>query len=109
MSQCYLIIPHRDVYSLRRYTTASLHKCVVTNYYCNASSELPQSEIDAFAATQPKYNNPKTDTGMWSWPKTARWPTECENGCGYQFNDDDGYQVFHEMLYRRVDGSEVDI
>jgi hypothetical protein len=35
------------------------------------------------------------------------WPTECEKGCGYAFTDEDHWQSWQELLYRRTDTSEL--
>lgn len=35
------------------------------------------------------------------------WPTECAQGCGYQFTDDDQWQEWQELLYRRTDTGEL--
>lgn len=37
----------------------------------------------------------------------SRWPTECKHGCGYTFTDDDHWQDWQELIYRRTsDGAE---
>lgn len=35
-----------------------------------------------------------------------RWPTACEEGCGYEFADDDEWQVWQEQVYQRADNGE---
>lgn len=42
-----------------------------------------------------------------SWPHDdERWPLSCD-ACGRTFDDEDRYQLFHERLYRTVDGREM--
>lgn len=36
-----------------------------------------------------------------------RWPAKCARGCGYQFTDDDRWQEWQELLYRRADTGEI--
>jgi hypothetical protein len=36
-----------------------------------------------------------------------RWPTACDQGCGYRFVDDDHRQDWQELLYRRADTGEL--
>lgn len=40
-------------------------------------------------------------------PDDPRWPTECAEGCGYRFTDDDRKQTFTETLYAGADGQPV--
>jgi hypothetical protein len=35
------------------------------------------------------------------------WPTTCAQGCGYQFTEDDRWQRWTELLYRRTDTGEL--
>lgn len=35
-----------------------------------------------------------------------RWPTHCGRGCGYRFTDDDEWQDWSELIYRRTDTGE---
>lgn len=36
-----------------------------------------------------------------------RWPKECRRGCGYKFTDDDHWQMWQELVYRRTDTDEL--
>jgi hypothetical protein len=36
-----------------------------------------------------------------------RWPTECDQGCGYRFTEQDHWQPWGESLYRRTDTGEL--
>jgi hypothetical protein len=35
------------------------------------------------------------------------WPTECAQGCDYVFQDEDQWQRWSELLYRRADNGEL--
>src|ERR1051326_4167398 len=97
MSQCYVVVPDCEVFSLRCYSREISHVCAVTGHYCNAHSVLPYDEVMNFAATQPKYRDAVRWSGCWDWPRDDdRWPRHCDSGCGYAFTEQDSYQVFHE-------------
>lgn len=36
-----------------------------------------------------------------------RWPAACAKGCGYRFTEDDAWQEWQELLYRRTDTGEL--
>lgn len=78
--------------SLRRYANGP---CVGGQYsYHDASVMLDE--------TQDK----KSASGD-LWPHDdPRWPKKCAH-CGYQFKDDDNWQLFHDALYRRIDTGEI--
>lgn len=41
-----------------------------------------------------------------SYPDDARWPTHCRHGCGYEFTNDDHWQPWSLLIYRRTDTGE---
>jgi hypothetical protein len=62
-----------------------------------ATYETHDSEHRTLATVSPEHQAPRED---------PRWPTSCD--CGYVFTNDDEWQHFQDLLYRRIDtGAET--
>jgi len=87
----------------RRYVPSSRQQssCPLNGGYHDASA--PFSDVEAEQQPNGYYRIPDDDMP----PKEAwaGWPTHC--ACGYEFVEDDEWQVFGELLYRRGDTGEL--
>ena len=88
--------------SLRRYAPSTRGTCPKNGYH-DASTPIG----DVACRLELRSNNYK----VWKFEGDAmpprddpRWPKTC--ACGYTFVDTDEWQLFHEPLYRRVDGTD---
>lgn len=81
--------------SLRRYSSGS--DCPVNGYH---NAQTPIGELPAVLIEGGLHRGPDVD----EYEGDARWPTHC--ACGYEFADDDEWQVFTKRLYRAADGRE---
>ena len=84
----------RDEVYLRRYVSGSRGKCQGPDGYHNAMMSIgEQATTDAATGDYHPHDDP-------------RWSTTCT--CGYQFTDEDEWQLFRQRIYRRADtGSEM--
>lgn len=81
--------------SLRRYSSGEGVKCPSQYGYHNAQVHLDDEA-----------RGDETMSGD-LWPHDdRRWPSKCDN-CDYRFTEGDGWQLFHEALYRRLDTGVV--
>jgi hypothetical protein len=95
--RCYLLeITERAQLSLRRYSSGS--KCPLPNGYHDNSVVIGETPVTTdrngyfrIQEEKPPHDDP-------------RWPTRCD--CGYQFTDDDVWQLSWHVIYRRTDTGE---
>jgi hypothetical protein len=93
--QCFFLVPTGvDRLFLRRYksTSSDDDKCSVHGYH----------NVNKFIATEERTE--ESCSGDIHPHNDERWPTHC--GCGYEFTDDDKWQLFREEIYRRQDTGE---
>jgi hypothetical protein len=87
----------RERRSLRRYRSSEKAKCSASGYgYCNA--EVPIGEGPAGSSSR------SWSTRSEALALDSRWPISC--ACGYEFADDDQWQLFTRHIYRRPDTGE---
>jgi len=98
---CFLLAPtDKARLKLRRYKSGS-GTCEGADAYHNASTPFAvvpanldkQGYLQPCDQLAPSHDDP-------------RWPTKCE-GCAYEFQEEDKWQLFQEMLYVRPDTGEV--
>jgi hypothetical protein len=109
--RCFLLEPtDRAAVSLRRYSKGTDHKvCPVTGFH---TAMTPIGEGPAGWDVEDKvWRGPGLDAEKFLMPTDPRWPEAC--ACGYRFCDCgqadcliDAYQVFWNVIYRRVDTDE---
>lgn len=117
-AQCFLLVPtDRVALSLRRYvaykwneaTQKSLPRvvCGRGDYGCDASEQVAEADVAWETRTREDGSTWRTyacaaDVG--TYKGDPRWPTHC--ACGIAFIDADEWQVFRDMIWRRVDTGE---
>lgn len=95
--RCFWVaVTDRQARSLRRYVSRSDANCPASHGYHNASVPIDQVVMGDDVAIE---------QGAGDFASDPRWPTHCE--CGYEFQETDPRQVFHERIYRcEADGRE---
>jgi len=99
--QCFWLEPIASVrVSLRRYRGGSLDDCPVHGYH-TTSAVIVEAEPKPLPEPVPRgyEHSPPQDLVPHDDP---RWPTRCE--CGYEYVDDDCWQINRDRLYERSDG-----
>lgn len=97
--ECFLMAPtdHASVY-LRRYVSES--KCP-EGWIHEAQEPIGQCPMNIEEDGTYDIDKPEVDKS------DPRWPASC--ACGYEFTDDDTWQVFTEAMYFGLDGAEHEI
>jgi len=91
--------------SLRRYKSQADYKvreCPANGYH---DEMVPFDEVPAMLDERGCYRVSDDDVSDAPPRDDARWPRQCR--CGYQFAAGDEWQLFQDLLYRRVDTGEV--
>jgi hypothetical protein len=95
---CFLLEDLRAArYSLRRY--AGDGKCSGASGYHDARSEAIEERPEHPGETHTGTNPPEVARA------DPRWPARC--ACGYAFVESDSWQVWADVLYRRVDTGAI--
>jgi hypothetical protein len=91
--------------SLRRFARGDSKTCPHPSNYGYHNAETPDGDVSCRLEYIERYQG-----RFWVYSEPpepphddSRWPTAC--ACGYTFTADDAFQVFHDTIYRRVDGT----
>lgn len=91
--KCFFMTPTTTyAQHLRRFTYSNSDRKCVTDWGHDAWFKIEDKEGER----EPMLSHPKDD---------PRWPTKCEK-CSYEFQPDDEWQLFSQIIYRNVENGE---
>lgn len=103
-TQTYWLEPTDQVaVGLRRYSSSTglTHTCAGGYHQALVYTGTPKAEYDESDGYRHLAARPAVAHD------DPSWPTECAQGCGYRFVEDDHWQSWQELLYRRSDTGEL--
>lgn len=97
---CYLLEPtETNRRWLRRYAAVAHDGWTCADGWHHARTPI----ADAPVIHHPAIAGAVTEPAIAAFLFDPRWPTHCEEGCGYAFTDEDRRQVFTRRVYRVTD------